>query len=412
MQRSVHNDNQNRFERDSLTWQVYLFVGFFSFLMNVLGPLTPFLRAELNITYTQAGLHFSAFATGMILMGLLGDRFVRLMGSRQVLWTGALGMGVGTLVLMIGHRLPVTVGAAWLMGTLGSLMVSVVPALLAGRHGDNLSIALTEANVTGALAGMAAPAAVGALGRTALGWRSSLLLPVAFLALMLLVFRRDVRLAPERQAAAGEGGSAAAPEQNSGRLPRVFWAFWALVLMVVAIECCMSYWGADYLEQAAGLKRADAALSMTLFLGAMALGRILGSGLVRLRPARELIVYSLALCALGFGLFWATALPVLALAGLLLIGLGVANLYPLVVSLAIRAAGEQTASASARCTLASGFAVLVLPLLLGGLADWTGIRRAYAVVPVIILLAFILLQNAVRRAEEQAAAPAGSMMNG
>src|SRR5690554_229923 len=166
MQRSVHNDNQNRFERDSLTWQVYLFVGFFSFLMNVLGPLTPFLRAELNITYTQAGLHFSAFATGMILMGLLGDRFVRLMGSRQVLWTGALGMGVGTLVLMIGHRLPVTVGAAWLMGTLGSLMVSVVPALLAGRHGDNLSIALTEANVTGALAGMAAPAAVGALGRT------------------------------------------------------------------------------------------------------------------------------------------------------------------------------------------------------------------------------------------------------
>jgi hypothetical protein len=34
------------------------------------------------------------------------------------------------------------------------------------------------------------------------------------------------------------------------------------------------------------------------------------------------------------------------------------------------------------------------------------------VVPVIILLAFILLQNAVRRAEEQAAAPAGSMMNG
>jgi hypothetical protein len=57
--------------------------------------------------------------------------------------------------------------------------------------------------------------------------------------------------------------------------------------------------------------------------------------------------------------------------------------------MAMAAAGEKTVQASARATLASGTAILALPLILGRLADFFGIWQAYSVV--IFLLVGILL---------------------
>lgn len=52
----------------------------------------PALREELGLSYTVASLHFSAFAAGMILAGLVGDRIVRRYGRATVFWTGAAGL--------------------------------------------------------------------------------------------------------------------------------------------------------------------------------------------------------------------------------------------------------------------------------------------------------------------------------
>jgi len=52
--------------------------------------------------------------------------------------------------------------------------------------------------------------------------------------------------------------------------------------------------------------------------------------------------------------------------------------------------------ASARATLASGAAILALPLVLGRLADASGIRQAYAVVLILLAVAFGLIQLSAR----------------
>jgi fucose permease len=93
----------------------------------------------------------------------------------------------------------------------------------------------------------------------------------------------------------------------------------------------------------------------------------------------------------GFALYWTTGNAVLGLAGLFLTGLGVASLYPLILSLAIGAVGNDTVQASARATLASGTAVLALPLALGRLADIVGIRAAYEVVAVLLVAVFLIV---------------------
>jgi fucose permease len=79
---------------------------------------------------------------------------------------------------------------------------------------------------------------------------------------------------------------------------------------------------------------------------------------------------------------------------LFITGLGVANLYPLILSLAISAAPGKTVQAGARATLASGTAILALPLVLGRLADSAGIRFAYAVVLLLLISIFLLHQFA------------------
>jgi len=54
--------------------------------------------------------------------------------------------------------------------------------------------------------------------------------------------------------------------------------------------------------------------------------------------------------------------------------------------------------ASTRATLASGTAILALPLTLGRLADLVGIRLAYGVVGTLLVGAFVIILAAGRGA--------------
>src|SRR4051812_14218644 len=133
-------------------------LGFYNYLLSGLGPLMPSLREELGLSYSVASLHFSAFAIGMILAGLVGDRIVRHWGRKRVFWTGAAGLVAGAVALTLFHTPILTIGSVLLMGWVGSLVLILIPAILADRHGENRAIAIVEANIlsaaTGAMAGL------------------------------------------------------------------------------------------------------------------------------------------------------------------------------------------------------------------------------------------------------------------
>ncbi len=365
------------FLRDRYTWLAYGMLAYFAYLQAALGPVMPFLRAELGLNFTLAGLHISAMATGMIFAGLTGAAVAARLGRPTVFWGGGGGMAAGALLLIVGASPVVTIGGALIMGVFGTYLLNMIPATLADLHGANRATAVTEANVAASLASALPPIVIGLLAGTAITWRGAFWLGVVAWAATLLLARRIALPAPVLTIS----------RAASGALPRRFWLVWAMIVLLVAAEWSVVAWSADFMAGPIGLDRALASGLMTAFFGAMVIGRFIGSRLTRRMDTATLLPLVLVLGISGFLLFWLARTPALNVIGLFAAGLGVANLFPLSLAWATTIAGDQTDRASALISLAAGLAILIAPQTLGAAADAIGLARAMGLVAILQLAA-------------------------
>lgn len=383
------------FHRTALTWQSYLTIGYYSYLLNVLGPITPFLRAEMNLSYTVTGFHYSAYALGIIVTSLLLNRVVARLGARVMVWVGVFGMAGGTLLFILGRHPALTVFGAFCMGLLGVLIAALLNASLAEQHGELRAIALAESTSIAAVFSTAAPLAVGALARTPLTFRAAPVLMLLAIPLLWIAFHRNaVGLQPAPQVSAAR--------EKKRPLPAIYWQYWLLVFLAVAVEFCLLFWASTYLETVTGLSKVDAALGLSVFLAAMVVGRLMVSRLLRRSKEFGILMTSIAAATAGFLLFWLSSGAAAALAGLVLAGLGVAGMFPIINSLLLASVPDRMVEGSGRSTLAVGLAVLLLPMLLAQLADRFDIRSAYTVV-LVLLLATAALALTIRARQAQKA---------
>ncbi|HEY7074125.1 MAG TPA: MFS transporter [Solirubrobacteraceae bacterium] len=380
------------FRRDRLTWVAYVVLGWFAYLQAAPGLIIVHLHAELGLSYATGGLHVSAFAAGAMVAGVASARLERALGRRALLWSAAAVMGAGAIGLTAGRVAEVTVGSVLVMGLGGGLLLVTVQALLADQHGERRAVALTEANVA---ASVAYVVLIGVLSLTAAldaGWRVALL---ASLAVPALTWWRNRRLAID----------APPPSRvTQGRLPGVFWLAAAMLFCTTAAEWCVTAWGATFVEHAAAVSSDAAVALMAGYFGGVVAGRVLGSRLARRHDPARLLALALVVTTAGFAILWPSQGPVAALAGLALLGIGLGNLFPMGISLAVALAPGQAAPASGRAVVMTSFAVLLAPLTVGTLADATSLTAALGVVPVALALAAVGL-TLVSRARRAAVAP-------
>jgi MFS family permease len=370
------------FVRERFTWLAYLLLGYYAYYLNAPGVAMPLLRADLNLSYTAGGLHMSALALGMVGGGLIAARFVRRYGRRAVIWGGGAGMSLGALLVAAGRHPALTIPAIGFMGLAGTTLLTTLQSSLADSHGRFRALALTEANVVASATTVLAPVLVGGLARTGLGWRAAFALPV--LAWIVLFWLSRSEPVPQ-PASSRPGATAAAP------LPRLFWYYWVALLLVVSVEWSIISWGADFLVEAGALARADASLVMSAFFVAMLIGRALGTTLARRFELVSLLLAAMGVALGGFLLFWLSSAGALRIAGLFVAGLGVANLFPFLLSIGMGVAAANSDLGSARLTMGTGAAIFLAPLTLGWVADQTGIGTAYQAVAVILIVAILMI---------------------
>jgi fucose permease len=391
------------FVRTRSTWLAYLLTGYFLYLQASLGPLMPLLRDELGVGYAAASLHFSAFALGVLVMGLLGDRLSGAFGRRFTVWGGGFGMAVGALLLAAGPVIAAaTLTGTLLMGLCGSLLLMGLQAALSDEHGQGRSVAISESNVVASVCAVLAPVAVGAFERAGiLGWRGALVLGVGVLGVLFLGFRRTS--VPEARASTEDPASA---PRATDRLPALFWGYCAVLFLASCVEWGVAFWGAAFLEGAVGFGAATAATLMSVFFVAAVLGRIVGSRLARRTSGAAILFGALLVTVVGFALFWlppmvlpqVPGVAALSVAGLFVTGLGISNLYPFGVSTATGVVPERSDRAVARIALTLGSAVLLAPFALGAGADAFGIGGAYGLLAALLVGAVATTAVVNRRA--------------
>ncbi len=379
------------FTRDRLTWLSYWMLGLYAYLQAILGPLMPFLRAELNLNYTIAAMHLSAFAIGMITAGLTGERVAALVGRKRLLWGGGFSLSAGAILLIAGQSPVITIAAAFIMGWLGSYLLVMIQAVLSDHHGENRAIPLTESNAFAVIFTTCAPLLISAGASSGIGWRAALVIGAIAYVVMFVVYRNE----PISDAPRAAVSPAAHTAPLSKPLPMRFWVIFVLIIFVVSVEWSLGFWGADFLNNIVGLERATASGLMTAYFFGMVIGRFVGSRFTRTMPPTRLLFFAAALVIIGFPFFWLGEVAIVNIVGLFVTGLGVANLFPLSISLATGVDPEQANKASARVALGAGAAMLLAPQVMGAFADQVGIQNAFAVTAAMIAgsVFFIVLAN-------------------
>jgi MFS family permease len=364
--------------RDGPTWLLYAVLACLGFMLNGLGAVLAPLQADLHVSRAQVAYYPSLFAAGLLAVGAFGGPLVARAGRPVALQAALAALMLGGSLLAVPAR-ALTLAGALLLGAGGALLVQLVPALLAGLHPQAVTAAVGEANAVSSTASVLAPLAVAAGLAGGLGWRLGYLtFPLAALVVLLLWARRTVLPAPPDP----RSGSPAGDGVGAPLLGR-----WTDVLLAVSAEFCMVFWAPSALADWHKATADQAPAVAALFLVGMAGGRALAAPVTRWLPtARAVLLAASGLGAAGFTVFWAAPTLALAGVGLLVAGLGVALLYPATVSRAVAAWPHAPDRAAARAALASGLAIGGAPYLLARLADATGLRPAYLLVPMLLLV--------------------------
>jgi MFS family permease len=362
----------------------------YAFWLYAFGPALALLRTELHFSYTMLGVYSALWSGGAALAGLVFAPATRRLSRASLVWLSALGAVAGVGLFIAAHSVAATLLGAFAAGFAGTTLLTVSQAILSDRHGSHRDRALVEANVGAAACAVLTPVILGGLQNTALGWRAAMGLPVLALAWLYLRYRR----LPLPAAAPAHDSTTARP-----RLPAACWLFAALVAIGIAVEFCVIYFGTEMLATT-GLSATTAATAMSAFYLGILIGRIAAALLTRSTGRTvPLLWLSLGVTAVGFLLFWLTGSPVPAVAGLLVCGLGVANLYPLSLAITLAAAPGRGDAANARVQLLGGVFVVAAPYLLGSLADHLGLTAAFAVEPALIVASALLLLAGLRASE-------------
>jgi len=149
-----------------------------------------------------------------------------------------------------------------------------------------------------------------------------------------------------------------------------------LCFLTMVTEGAMADWGGVYLRGDLGASAGVAAAAFAAFAAGMTIGRVTGDWInERIGPTR-LLQGGSALAAIALGTLLVLASPIVALAGLVLVGVGVANGVPLLFSAAGGGGVETSGPSIAAVSSMGSLGFLVGPPFIGFLAEATSLPLA------------------------------------
>ena len=362
---------------------------------SVLGVAWPGMRASLGQDLASAGLITLVLTVGSALSSFVGGRVLARWGTGPVVTASGLLTGLALLGfalspsfgLLLLLAVPLGLGA----GAVDARLNQFVAAHYSARHMNWLHGCWGVGATLG-------PLIMASALTSATGWRQGYLWIGGVQLGLVLLF---VLVLPlwQRHQAQSVASAAVSPTTPKGPAPTLaLWLAPALYLAYAAVEISIGLWAGSLLVDGRGLDAKTAALWVSCFFGAIMLCRF-ATGLLTLRLGnRQLVRLGIAVASVGAALFASNALPApLSLAGLVLLGLGCAPIYPCLMHETARRFEPVTAAKVISRQV--GFAYVgaaIVPAALGYLATAAGLG---AIMPAVLaaLLLLLLMSEALNR---------------
>ncbi|MBD5469335.1 MAG: MFS transporter [Lachnospiraceae bacterium] len=374
---------------------------------SLLGSAWPVMNGSLGVPMSYAGIISMIISAGTVISGLSSDRLTRRFGAGWVTAVSVLltavalfGFSVsGSFWLLCALAVPYGLGA----GAIDAALNNYVALHYASRH-------MSWLHCFWGIGTMVSPYIMGACLTRGLGWHSGYRI-VSFLqiGLTILLFC-SLPLWKKRQSQEKENGKEA---EDSGRALRLRDAVQIsgvkMVLIVFFAYCAMEsttgLWASSYLVAWRHVGAETAARFASLFYIGITFGRFV-SGFVSerlgdrrlIRLGGVVVLFGIAMVALP------TASCVPALAGLVIIGLGCAPVYPSIIHATPANFGKDNSQAIIGIQMASAYVgTTFMPPVFGLIAQHVSIALYPAFLLVFAILMLVMSERMNRRLDKAAA---------
>lgn len=350
--------------------------------MAAWAPLIPFVKARLGIDDGALGLLLFCLAAGSMAIMPFAGYLIAKLGCRAVL-LGAGALLCVDLPLLALLDAPLLMGAALgVFGAVNGIMDVAMnsQAIIVERESG-------QAKMSGfhgfySLGGIAGAGGVSLLLLAGLAPAQAIGLIALLIAILLLIVAGDLL---------AHGGIG---ERRRGG------ARWALAhgkILFIALLCffvfltegAMLDWSALFLHAERGVAKSQAGIGFTLYAVAVACGRLYGDRLIgAIGRYRTLLLGSLCAAA-GVLLTVTVPLASAAFGGLMLAGLGIANIVPILFNAVGNQKQVPPGQAFPAVTLVGYLGLLTGPALIGFIANYTSLALAFGCTLLCLLLVSI-----------------------
>lgn len=370
-------------KRDSYFWTIALQTFAVNFFLGSFGPAQPLLRADQHTSLTIAGLHGTAMGIASICAGLLNPHLAHRFGRDNTAWIGLGVFCIGILILVFAPPVQLTIPGALIAGFGTSTVINNFVTSLNNHYGKAAPFAVMQANGIGSTGYIFGTVTVGTIANVFRDhWRLGLLTILPIVAYLYFV-RRDKSL---KNHVPSEHGP------QNGKLSVKFWFAWVGFVAIISSEFATSFWAAALVRDRTNASPAISTLAIVALGTGMAIGRWYGAQILRkFEPDTQLKIF-IGTQFIGFSILWLSHRLPLSIAAVLIIGLGISSQFALGSLRLIGLSDRRPDLAIGKSSMAAGLAIGGAPFALGLLGDHLGISRAYLMVPVLIAIAYIIVQ--------------------
>ena len=354
------------------------------FTMGAWGAHLPSIKQRHGLDEGQLSLLLLTGALGALLSLGLAGRLVARAGARWVVGAAGLTMAACLAGLLLPPSFLSLLPLVLLLGfsaTLADVAINAEGAVLEEACGRKLMSGLHGMFSLGGMLGAGCVAAM-----LALQIPPSQQLPLLGLLVALPLLPSVLRMLPAHPVQPAE--------HSHWRLPRGRLALLGgLAAVGMLAEGAMYDWSVLYLQTEAGAAPAFAALAYASFSGAMAATRFAGDWLRERLPPARLLGGGALLAVLALSTVLLARQPWVGLIGFALVGVGLANVVPLIFIAAARLPGVSPANGIASASSLGFLGFLAGPPLIGAVAQASNLSWGLG----LVVLSAALLALAARR---------------